>query len=132
MGFSGVVLLHFPGPAAAAHADVLQRAAKTRRLVPLKMGQGDKHIGVHHRPADLGIFHIFATGHRYLSLIVALDAIGDNHLAPGGHGIEPIEHSGVQMIQAVLASAHIEGVAVCQKRLAAPLLHEVRHGFSPS
>ena len=35
------------------------------------------------------------------------------------------------MIQPVLAAAHIQGVAVRQEGLAAPLLHKIGHGFRP-
>ena len=84
MGLAGVVLLHFSGPAAAAHADVLQRAAEARLLVALEMAQGDEHVGVHHGPADPGLLHIFAAAHRHLRLVVALEAVGDDDLAAGG------------------------------------------------
>ena len=131
MGLPGVVLLHLTGPAAAAHADVLQRAAEARLLVALEMGQGDEHVRVHHRPADLGLLHIFAAAHRHLHLVVALEAVGDDDLAAGGQGGEPVEHGGVHVVQGVFPPAYIQGVAVGQEGLAAPLLHEVCHGLGP-
>ena len=95
------------------------------------MGQGDEHVRVHHRPPDLGVLHVLAARHRHLHLVVALQAVGNEDLTAGGHGIKAVEHGAVQVIQRVLPPAHIQGVAVRQKRLAAPLLHEVGHGFGP-
>ena len=107
MGLSGVVLLHFARAAAAAHTNVLQSAAEPRRFMALEVVQGDKHIRVHYRPADLGIAHIFAARHRHLHLIVTLDAVGNNDLAPGGHRVKAVKHGCVQMVQPVFAPADI-------------------------
>ena len=131
MGLSGVVLLHFTRTAAAAHANVLQGATEARRFMALEMVQGYEHIRVHYRPADLGIAHIFAARHRHLHLIVTLDAVGNDDLAPGGHGVKAVDHGCVQMVQPVFAPADIKGVAVGEEGLTAPLLHEIRHGFRP-
>ena len=131
MGLACVVLLHLACPAAASHADVLHRAAKACRFMALKVGQGDKHIRIHHRPADFGFLHIFAAFHRHQHLVVALDSVGNNHMAPGGHGVKPVQTCGVQMIQPVFPPAHIQGVAVGQKGLSTPLLHKVGHGLCP-
>ena len=97
----------------------------------LEVGQGNKHIGIHDSPADLGRLHIFAALHRYLYLVVALQAVGDEDLTAGGHVIEAVEHGAVQMIQRVFPSAHIQGVAVGQEGLTAPLLYKVRHRLGP-
>ena len=97
----------------------------------LEVGQGDEHIGIHDGAADLGGLHILAARHRHLHLVVALQTIGDEDLTAGGHGVEAVEHSAVQMIQCVLPPAHIQGVAVRQEGLAAPLLHKVRHRPGP-
>ena len=59
MGLTGVVLLHLTGAAAAAHADILQRAAKAGRLVTLKVGKRHKDIRVHNRLTDLRLFDVF-------------------------------------------------------------------------
>ena len=131
MGLARVVLLHLTGAAAAAHADVLQTAAEARCLVSLEVGQGDEHIRVHDGAPDLGVLHILAAGHRHLHLVAALQAVGNNDLTAGGHGIEAIEHGTVHVVQRVLAAAHVQGVAVGQEGLAAPLLHEVRHRPRP-
>ena len=131
MGLARVVLLHLTGAAAAAHADVLQAAAEARRLVPLEMGQGDEHVRVHDGAADLGVLHILAARHGHLHLVAALQTVGNDDLAAGGHGVEAVEHGAVHVIQRVLPPAHIQGVTVRQERLAAPLLHEVRHRPRP-
>ena len=131
MRFPSVVLLHLTRTAAAAHADVFQGTAKAGGFMTLEMGQGNKHIRIHDGPANLGIFYIFAALNRHLHLVVALDAVGNNYLTAGGHGVKPIEHSRVQMIQSVLAAAHVKGVAISEEGLAAPLFYEICHGFCP-
>ena len=43
----------------------------------------------------------------------------------------PVEHGGVHVVQGVFPPAYIQGVAVGEEGLAAPLLHKVRHGLGP-
>ena len=97
----------------------------------LEVGQGDKHVRVHDSPADLGVLHILAVHYRHLHLVIALQAVGNDDLAAGGHIVEAVDHGAVHVIQRVLPAAHVQGVAVGQEGLAAPLLHEVRHGLCP-
>ena len=131
VGLARVVLLHLTGAAAAAHADVLQAAAEARRLVPLEMGQGDEHIRVHDGAADLGVLHILAARHGHLHLVAALQTVGNDDLAAGGHGVEAVEHGAVHVVQGVLTPAHVQGVAVGEERLTAPFLYKIRHGPRP-
>ena len=130
-GLAGVVLLHLAGPGAAAHADVLQGAAHARLLMALEVGQGDEHVRVHHRPADLGGLHVLAALHRDLHLVVALQAVGDQDVAAGGIGGEAVDVGGFDVVQGVLPAAHVQRVAVRQEGLAAVGLHQVRHGPGP-
>ena len=46
--------IHLAGAAAAAHADVLQRAAEAGRFVALEVRQADEDVGVHDGAANLG------------------------------------------------------------------------------
>ena len=87
---SGSVLLHLARAGAAAHADVLDGAAKAGGLVALEVGQADEDIGVHDGAADLGRLAVFAVGHRHLDLIGAAQAVADEDLAARGHGPEAV------------------------------------------
>ena len=53
------VLFHLTCAGAAAHADVLQRAAEAGCLMPFKVVQRDKDIRVHDRLTDLSLFDMF-------------------------------------------------------------------------
>ena len=130
-GLAGVVLLHLAGPGAAAHADVLQGAAHAGLLVALEVGQGDEHVRVHHRTADLGGLHILPALHGNLHLVVALQAVGDQDVAAGGVGGEAVDISRFDVVQGVFPAAHIQGIAVRQEGLAAVGLHQVHHGPGP-
>src|SRR5699024_3224944 len=83
-GLARGMLLHLAGPAAAAHADVLDSAAKSGGLVALEVGQADQDIGVHNGPADLGRLAVFPVGHGDLHLVGAPQAVPDQDLAAGG------------------------------------------------
>ena len=130
-GLAAVVLFHFAGPGAAAHADVFQAAAEARLLVALEMGQGDEHIGVHHRPADLGLLYILAALYGDSHLVIALQTVGNNDMAAGGIGGKTVDVGRFHVIQRVFAAADIQGVAVRQEGLAALTFYQIRHGFGP-
>ena len=59
-GLARGVHLHLAGAGAAAHTDVLQRAAKAGSFVTLKVVQRNHDIRIHNRAADLCFLHIFA------------------------------------------------------------------------
>ena len=95
--------------------------------MPLEMAQGNEHIGVHDRPADLGLLHIDAALHRDLHIVGALEAVSNDDLAAGAEGRETVLIGGVHMLQGVLAPAHIERVAVGEEGQAAQALDHVGH-----
>ena len=130
-GLAAVVLFHFAGPGAAAHADVFQAAAEARLLVALEMGQGDEHVSVHHRPADLGLLYILAALYGDSHLVIALQTVGNNDMAAGGIGGKTVDVGRFHVIQRVFAAADIQGVAVRQEGLAALTFYQIRHGFGP-
>ena len=130
-GLAGVVLLHFAGPGAAAHADIFQASAHARLLVTLEVGQGNEHIRVHHRPADLGGLDVLAALHGHLYLVRALEAVGNEDVAAGGVGGEAVDIGGINVVQRVFPAAHIERVAVGEEGLSALALHQVGHGPGP-
>ena len=124
---SCAVHFHFTGPGAAAHAQVLQRAAEAGALVALEVVQRNDDIGVHNGPADFGGLAENAAGDRDLHIVGALEAVGDQDLAAGGVGAEAVAQRGVQVVQGVFPGAHIERVAVGQEGIAAQLLDVVGH-----
>ena len=119
------MLFHLAPAASAAHADVLDRAAKARHLVALKVGQADEDVRVHDRAADAGGLAEFAVLDRDLDVVRAAQAVADEDLAAGGHGPEAVEVGAVQVLQGVAAAAGVQGVAVRQERQAAHLLAQV-------
>ena len=122
------VLLHLAGAAAASHAEVLHAAAKTRLLVTLEMRKRDHDIGVHQGVADLGLLHVLPVFHRDERLVGALEAIGDDDLAAGGIGREPILVRAIDVLERVLAAANVQRIAVGEEGHAAELLHHIGNG----
>ena len=125
------MLLHLARPGAAAHADVFQRAAHACLLMALEVGQGDEHVGVHDGPADLGGFYILAALYGDLHLVGALQTVGDDDVAAGGVRGKAIDIGGLNVIQSVLPTAHVQRVAVRQEGLAALGLYQIHHDFGP-
>ena len=126
-GLAVGVLIHLPGAAAAAHADILDGPAEAGQFVALKMVEGDEDVRVHDGAADLGVFDVFAVRNGHLDLIRAAQAVRDENLTAGRHGPEAVELRAVQVIQRVIAAAHIERAAICEERAAALLLTQIRH-----
>ena len=123
------MLLHLARAGAAAHADVLDRAAEAGGLVALEVGQADEDIGIHDGAADLGGLAVFAVGDRDFHFIRAAQTVADQNLAARGHGPEAIFLRTAQVLQRVFAAARIQGVAVGQERQTALLLAQVRHSL---
>lgn len=125
---AGGVLVHLARARAAAHAEVLHGAAEARALVPLEVREADHDVGVHEGAADLRVLDVLAAHDRHLDLVEALEPVGDDGVAPGLERVEPVGVGGVQVVERVLAPAHIERVAVGDKRLSAQLTHHVDDG----
>ena len=73
--------------------------------MPLEVGQGDDHIGLHDGLSDLGGLDVLRPLHGHLHVVVAPQAVTDDHLAavlPGA----------LQVLQGVLPAAGVHGVAV--------------------
>ena len=122
------MLLHLAGARAAAHAEVLHGAAEARLLVALEVRETDDDVRVHERAADLGVLHVLAARHGHLDLVEALEAVGDDRVTAGLERVEAIGVGGVEVVERVLASAHVERVAVRDERLAAQLAYHVHDG----
>ena len=95
------------------------------------MGQGDEHVGIHDGPADLGVFHILAALHRDFHLVGALEAVGNDDMTACGVGGKAVDIGGLNMVQSVLPTAHVQGVAVRQEGFSALALHQVGHYLGP-
>ena len=120
------MLLHLASAAAAAHADVLDGAAKARRLMTLEMREADEDVGIHDGAADLGLLDVLAVLDRHLDIIRAAQAVADDDLAACRHRVEAVEVRAVHVLERVFAAARIECVAVRQEGHAALLFDEVR------
>ena len=93
----------------------------------LEVGQGDEHIRVHHRPADLGLLHIFAPRHGDLHIVGALQAVADEDGAAHRQRSKAVLPGALQVLQGVLPAAGVHGVAVGEEGAAAQLLHHIHH-----
>ena len=130
-GLAGAVHLLLAGARAAAHADVLERAAEAGGHVSLGMREGDEDIGIHDGAADLRRAQIFAAADGHEVVVLALEPVGNDALRAGGHGRVAVAHRTVEMVERVGAAADIERVAVGEKRLAAERAHIVAHDARP-
>ena len=130
-GLAGAVHLLLAGARAAAHADVLERAAESRSRVALGMRERDEDVGVHDGAADLRRAQILAAADGHEVVIVALEPVGNDALRARGHGRIAVKHGAVEMVERVGAAADIERVAVGEKRLAAERAHIVAHDARP-
>ena len=117
-GLTGIVHLHLAGPGAASHAQVLKCASKTGCLMPLKVGQGNDNVRVHNGPANLCLLHVLSVNGNQ-GFIRSLEAVGNNNMTSCGKGIIAILISSVQVVQCILPSSHIKGIAVGQEYPAA-------------
>ena len=116
---------HLARARAAAHADVLERAAEARMLMTLEMRQRDEDIGVHHGAADACGLAVFAAHDRDLDIVRALEPVGDDDVTAGGERGIAVEIRGIHVLQRVFAAADVERVAVGEEGLAAALLDEI-------
>ena len=123
------MLLHFAGAAAAAHAQVLHSAAETGDLVALEMAQHDDDVRVIQGPADIRLLAVNAVGHRHDHIVRALQAVGDDIMAAGGHIVEAVDICVQQMVHGVFPGSGIERIAVREEGLSAQFLYQVRHGL---
>ena len=130
-GLAGAVHLLLAGARAAAHADVLERAAEARGHVPLGVRERDEDVGVHDGAADLCRAQILAAADGHEVVIIALEPVGNDALRARGHGRIAVEHGAVEMVERIRAAADIERVAVGEKRLAAERAHIVAHDARP-
>ena len=106
------VLLHLAPAASAAHADVLQGPPEASLLVSFEVVQGDEDIGLHDSLSNLGRGDVLRPLYRNLHVVVAPQAVANDHLAAGGQRGEAVLIGCVQVLQGVFPAAGIEGVAV--------------------
>ena len=128
VGLARRVLVHLSGAGAAAHADVLHGAAEARALVALEVREADHDVGVHEGAADLCRLDVLAALDGNLDLVEALDTVGDDGVAAGLERVEAVGVGAVQVVEAVLAPADVERVAVGDEGLAAELANDVDDG----
>ena len=119
------MLLHLARAAAAAHADVLDRAAEARLLMPLEVREADEHVGVHDSAADLRRLQDAAVLDRHFQLVRAAQAVADDDLTARRRRIEAVDLGAVEMFERIAAAARIERVAVRQEGEPLVLLHEI-------
>ena len=123
------VLLHLAPAGTAAHAQVLNGAAKAGLLMTLEVGQRNDHVSLHNGLADLGRGDVLRALHRHLHVIVTTQAVADNNLTAGRQRRKAILKGGLQMLQGILPTTRIQGVAVGQEGHAAQTLYHIRNYF---
>ena len=123
------VLLHFSGPASAAHAQIFDRTAEAGHFMSLEVIEGDDDIRVIQGTADISLFAVFTAGNGNGDVIGFLQAIADDDIAACGDAVEAVDFRVVQMIHGVLPAAGIEGIAVREERFSAKLFDQVSDCF---
>lgn len=123
--FSGGMHLHLAGPGTAAHTDIFQGAAESGQFMAFKMIYRQENVRVHDRSSDLCLFYIFAALHRDIYVVSSFESVGDQHMAAGVIGVKPVLIGALDVIERVLASAHIQGVAVGEERFAVQILDHI-------
>ena len=118
-GLARRMLFHLAGAAAAAHADILDGAAKARHFMALEVSQADENVGIHDGPADFRLFDVFAVLDRHFDFIGAAQAVSDNDLTARSDRIITVEVGTIHVFQSMLTTARIERIAVRQERPAA-------------
>lgn len=127
-GLARCVLLHLAGTATATHPEILHAATEAGLLMPLEVREADNDVGVHEGMADLGLLHVLAVLDWNERLVRALEAVGDDDLAARGIRSEAVLVRAVDMLERVLAAAHVQRVAVGEKGHAAQLLDHICDG----
>ncbi len=118
------VHFHFSGTGAAAHAHVFEGAAEARALMSLEMVQRDDDVRVHDRPADFCFLHVLAAFNRHEHIVRAFQPVGDDDMTVRGKRRKAVLISGIEMVERVFPAAHIQRIAIRQKRLAAEFLDD--------
>ena len=75
---------HLARTRAAAHADVLERAAEARFLMALEVRERNDDIRVHHGPTDTGGLAVFAARDGNLDIVRTFQTVGDDDMTAGG------------------------------------------------
>ena len=116
---------------AAAHAEVLERAADACHLMAFEVVEGDHHVSIHKSAADVRLLHVLAVGQGHSHVVRAAQTVRNDHVATGGEWREAVFVRGSDVLERVLAAANVERVGVREERMAALLLHEVCEGLCP-
>ena len=85
------MLLHLARAAAAAHADVLDRAAEARLLVPLEVREADEDVGVHDGAADLRRLQHAGVLDRHFEFVRAAQTVADDDLTARRRRVEAVD-----------------------------------------
>ena len=105
IGLAGGVHLHLAGAGAAAHADVLDRAAEARALVALEVGQGEEGVVVHKVFAHAHFGEPLAAGDRQHHGAVGVQNV---HRGKG----PAVDLQGLPVLLGGVAVALVEGVGL--------------------
>ena len=91
------VLLHFSGPASAAHAQIFDRTAEAGHFMSLEVIEGDDDIRVIQCTADISLFAVFTAGNGNGDVIGSLQAVADDDIAACGDAVEAVDFRVVQI-----------------------------------
>ena len=88
----------------ASHAEVLQSAAESGLLVSFEVVHRNNDICIGNSGTDFGSFTIFTVDFDF-TVFGSFQAVGDNHVAFGGNGVETVFHCTFQMVYCIGATA---------------------------
>ena len=127
--FAVAVHFHLTGPAAAAHADILDGAAEAGHFVTLEVGESNDNISVCQCTAHLCFLHQLTIRYREECFIGTLQTIGDNSMTADTEWIESVFKGRVKMLKSFLAAADIESIAVGNEGFAALFPDKVNYSL---
>ena len=117
--------MHFSS--STVRREVLDRAAEPGRHMALEVRDDDKRVGLGDGGADLDGLEVLRVDLHFAE-VVALEPVGDDQRRAHLSVAEAVLDGRDQVIDGVLAAAHVKRVAVGQERLAAALFDLVHDG----
>ena len=98
-----IVLVHFSGAAAAAHADILERTAESGCFMPFKVIERNNDVSVHYSTPDVSFFAVYTALNRHNYIVCAAESVRNQNVAAGRNFAETVFLCTAYMFKRVLS-----------------------------
>ena len=95
-----------------SNGDIFNGSAKTGHLMPLKMCQADKNIGVHDGTSYFGACNVLAALHRHVNIVSSFKTVSDQHRTADGQRGKSILPCTLKMLQSIFPAARVQGAHI--------------------